>query len=116
MDDIDDVRQFLGYGSINLWGGSYGTRAALVYLKQHEASVRSVVLDGVAPTDMRLPLYMARDSQRALDRLLADCARDAACAAQFPELGQTVQALWAHLRNPPDSPFHASAHGAAGNS
>ena len=24
--------------SINLWGGSYGTRAALVYLKRHEAS------------------------------------------------------------------------------
>jgi len=35
MDDIDDVRRFLGYGPINLWGGSYGTRAALVYLKRH---------------------------------------------------------------------------------
>src|SRR3954465_2625597 len=43
MDDIDDVRRFLGYDAVNLWGGSYGTRAALVYLKQHEASVRSVV-------------------------------------------------------------------------
>jgi pimeloyl-ACP methyl ester carboxylesterase len=105
MDDIDEVRQFLGYGSINLWGGSYGTRAALVYLKQHEAAVRSVVLDGVAPTDMRLPLFMARDSQRALDRLLADCARDAVCAAQFPDLGQTVQALWAHLATRPTVHF-----------
>ena len=64
--------------TINLWGGSYGTRAALVYLKRHEAAVRSVVLDGVAPTDMRLPLFMARDGQRALDRLLDDCERDAA--------------------------------------
>jgi pimeloyl-ACP methyl ester carboxylesterase len=105
MDDIDEVRQFLGYGSINLWGGSYGTRAALVYLKQHEAAVRSVVLDGVAPTDMRLPLFMARDSQRALDRLLADCARDAVCAAQFPDLGQTVRALWAHLATRPTVHF-----------
>ena len=76
MDDIDDVRAFLGYGQINLWGGSYGTRAALVYLKQHEAAVRSVVLDGVAPPDMRLPLFMARDGQRALDRLLDDCEHD----------------------------------------
>ena len=105
MDDIDEVRQFLGYGSINLWGGSYGTRAALVYLKQHEAAVRSVVLDGVAPTDMRLPLFMARDSQRALDRLLADCAHDAVCAAQFPDLGQTVKALWAHLATRPTVHF-----------
>ena len=37
MDDIDDVRAYLGYELINLWGGSYGTRAALVYLKRHEA-------------------------------------------------------------------------------
>ena len=36
MDDLDDVRQFLGYGAINVYGGSYGTRAALVYLRRHE--------------------------------------------------------------------------------
>jgi pimeloyl-ACP methyl ester carboxylesterase len=105
MDDIDEVRSYLGYESINLWGGSYGTRAALVYLKRHEAAVRSVVLDGVAPTDMRLPLFMARDSQRALDRLLDDCARDAACARQFPQLDQTVRALWAHLAGRPTVQF-----------
>jgi pimeloyl-ACP methyl ester carboxylesterase len=105
MDDIDDVRAYLGYRSINLWGGSYGTRAALVYLKQHEASVRSVVLDGVAPTDMRLPLFMARDSQRALDRLLDDCAGDAACAKAFPTLRQTVVTLWERLALRPTVTF-----------
>src|SRR2546422_7171780 len=41
---------------------------------------------GVAPPDMRLPLYMARDGQRALDRLLADCSADNACSKQFPHL------------------------------
>ena len=105
MDDIDDVRVYLGYRTINLWGGSYGTRAALVYLKQHESAVRSVVLDGVAPTDMRLPLFMARDSQRALDRLLDDCAHDAACAKEFPNLRQTVVALWTRLADRPTIQF-----------
>jgi pimeloyl-ACP methyl ester carboxylesterase len=65
MDDIDDVRKFLGYGEINLWGGSYGTRAALVYLKWHEDAVRSVVIDGVAPPDMRLPLFMEHPASAA---------------------------------------------------
>jgi pimeloyl-ACP methyl ester carboxylesterase len=98
MDDIDEVRRFLGYGAINLWGGSYGTRAALVYLKRHEQSVRSAVLDGVAPPDMRLPLFMARDGQRALDRLLDDCANDAGgCARVFPDLRTTVETLWTQL-------------------
>ncbi|MEZ5421278.1 MAG: alpha/beta fold hydrolase, partial [Vicinamibacterales bacterium] len=97
MDDLDDVRRFLGYQRINLWGGSYGTRAALVYLRQHEAEVRSVVLDGVAPQDMRLPLHTARDAQRALDRLFADCAADAACAAAFPTLAADARAVFARL-------------------
>jgi pimeloyl-ACP methyl ester carboxylesterase len=106
MDDIDDVRQFLGYDLINLWGGSYGTRAALVYLKQHETSVRSVVLDGVAPPDMRLPLYMARDGQRALDRLLDDCDHDAdGCAKAYPTLRQSVASLWQQLSKKPRVTF-----------
>src|SRR5690606_12536090 len=81
MDDLDDVRAYLGYDRVNLYGGSYGTRAALVYLKRHEPRVRSVILDGVSPTDMRVPLFAARDAQRALDKLLDACDADAACRA-----------------------------------
>ena len=73
MDDLDDVRAYLGYDTINIYGGSYGTRAALVYLRQHGDRVRTAVLDGVAPTNMRLPLFFPRDVQRAFDRLIADC-------------------------------------------
>src|ERR1043166_848090 len=72
MDDLDDVRAYLGYERINLYGGSYGTRAALVYLRQHADRVRSVVLDRVAPTARALPLFTARDAQHALDKALAD--------------------------------------------
>src|SRR6202035_3710502 len=35
MDDLDDVRAALGYGRINLYGLSYGSRAALVYMRRH---------------------------------------------------------------------------------
>jgi len=101
MDDLDDVRVFLGYESINLYGGSYGTRAALAYLRQHEAHVRAVVLDGVAPTDMRLPLFFGRDAQRSLDRLLADCAADGACAGKYPALGDRLSALFGRLERSP---------------
>ena len=93
MDDLNDVREFLGYDQINLYGGSYGTRAALVYLRQHEPTVRSVILDGVAPPDMRLPLFMARDGQRALDRLLADCESNHACREKFPQLSTRLRTL-----------------------
>ena len=101
MDDLDDVRAYLGYDRINIYGGSYGTRAALVYLRQHADRVRSVVLDGVAPTDMRLPLFLARDAQRAMDRLLADCAADTRCAAQYPNLSERTRGLLARLQRDP---------------
>lgn len=97
MDDLDDVRAFLSYEQISLWGGSYGTRAALVYLRQHEAHVKSVIIDGVAPPDMFLPLHVARDAQRALDRLFVDCRADAACARTFPTLEADTAALFTRL-------------------
>jgi pimeloyl-ACP methyl ester carboxylesterase len=97
MDDLDDVRAFLGYDRVNLYGGSYGTRAALVYLRRHPERVRSMVLDGVAPMDMRLPVYAARDAQRALDRLFDDCLSDDACRAAYPHLAERTKALFARL-------------------
>jgi pimeloyl-ACP methyl ester carboxylesterase len=102
MDDLDDVRQFLGYPKIDLYGGSYGTRAALVYARRHAAHTRAVILDGVAPTDMRLPLYFARDSQRALDLLFDDCAKSAACNQRFPNLRQRLAALLDRLKVHPE--------------
>jgi pimeloyl-ACP methyl ester carboxylesterase len=93
MDDLDEVRRYLGYDKINLYGGSYGTRAALVYVRQHEPTVRAVVIDGVSPPDMRLPLFFARDAQRALDLLVADCERDEPCRTQYPNLAARVRAL-----------------------
>ena len=101
MDDLDDVRSFLGYDRINLYGGSYGTRAALVYMRQHEARVRSVVLDGVAPPDMRLPMFFARDAQRALDKLLTDCDAAADCRSRYPDLAARTRRLLARLEKSP---------------
>ena len=102
MDDLDDVRAYLGYDQINLYGGSYGTRAGLVYMRQHGAHVRTAVLDGVAPTNMRLPLFFPRDSERAFNLLVKDCEADEGCRKAYPNLGGRFRALMARLKeNPP---------------
>ena len=97
MDDLEQVREWLGYDRINLYGGSYGTRAALVYLRQHGPHVRSIVLDGVAPTNMRLPLFVARDAQESLDTWLGRCEADRRCRAKYPSLQSRVRALLRRL-------------------
>ena len=88
-DDLDDVRAALGYETINLYGGSYGTRAGLIYMRRHPERVRTAVLDGLAPVSMRLPSNMNADAHRALDRLFADCAAESGCREAFPDLPRT---------------------------
>ena len=97
MQDIDEVRGRLGYPRINLWGASYGTRAALEYLRQFPDRVRTMTLDGVAPASVKLPLSFGVDTYAAMVGVVADCARDAACAARYPTLAADLTALFARL-------------------
>jgi pimeloyl-ACP methyl ester carboxylesterase len=90
MADIEAVRRALGAPVINLVGASYGTRAALEYMRQVPRAVRRVVLDGAAPADMVLPASFSADNQAALDGLFDWCAADGECDARHPRL----RALW----------------------
>jgi pimeloyl-ACP methyl ester carboxylesterase len=101
MDDLDDVRAALGYPRINLWGGSYGTRAALVYARRHPDHLRAMVLDGVAPMSLYLPLDMAKDADRALRLLFADCRAQKSCDQAWPTLQPRFEALLEKLEHTP---------------
>jgi len=101
MDDLDDVRAALGYQQINIIGGSYGTRAAQVFLKLHPDRVRAVVLHGVSPTNQFMPRDFPQHTERALNGVLADCAADEACRTAFPNLtAETKNVLEKLLRGP----------------
>ena len=93
MADYDEVRAALGYRQINLWGGSYGTRAALEYLRRYPQQVRTVTLDGVAPPSMALPMTFSRDAGASYEKMLAACEREARCAKIFPNMKIRVDAL-----------------------
>lgn len=85
VDDVAEVSRALGYDKVNLSGGSYGSRAVLVYLRRHPDSVRTALVEGVVPTDARMPVTFAADAQAALDGWFRECAEDPACAAAFPD-------------------------------
>jgi pimeloyl-ACP methyl ester carboxylesterase len=86
MQDLDHVRSALGYQTINLYGVSYGTRAALTYLKMFPKQVRSVVLDAVVDPAFVLFQDAAHDGQQSLDLFFSRCAKDKACASAYPNL------------------------------
>ena len=94
MQDFEAVRQQLGVPQWNLIGASYGSRAALEYLRQFPAQVRRTVIDGVAPPDMVLPASFSTDGQAALDASFSACEKDLlGCAKQFPRLRRDWAAL-----------------------
>jgi pimeloyl-ACP methyl ester carboxylesterase len=93
VDDVEEIRVALGYGPLNLMGVSFGTRAALTYLRRHPESVRTVTLDGVVRPDERYPLGTARYTQDALDGLIAECEGDPVCRGAFPKLPQDMDAV-----------------------
>jgi pimeloyl-ACP methyl ester carboxylesterase len=101
MDDLDEVRAALGYNQINIIGGSYGTRAAQVYLKLHQDRVRAVILHGVSPTNQFMPRDFPQHTERALDGVMSECVADDACRAAFPNLRAEAKSVLEKLLRGP---------------
>lgn len=91
--DLERVRRALGYPEWSLWGASYGTRVAIEYARQYPARVARLVLDGVAPLELKLPLHFARDGQASLEALQRACEASESCRAAFPSLFGQVKRL-----------------------
>ena len=102
MDDLNEVREKLGYEKINLYGISYGTRAALVYLRRHEPTVRSMIIDSVVPLTMTIPKNVALDAQSSFAILVEDCKSQPGCNEAFPDLHNHLRELVQRLQNSPE--------------
>src|SRR2546430_12580774 len=86
MDDLDDVRTWLGYDRINLFGGSYGTQAALVYMRRHPDHVRSAILLADSPTYLNRPVHRFGSSSRARWFFVSETEQAAASQAAFAHI------------------------------
>jgi pimeloyl-ACP methyl ester carboxylesterase len=101
MADLDDLRGTLGYGKINVDGGSYGSTTALSYLNFYPQHVRTVTISGVAPPENTLLVGFSRGVEHALNRLFDDCAADEKCKAAFPDLRKDWATVVANVTNAP---------------
>jgi len=101
MDDLDEVRAALGYDKINILGGSYGTFAGLVFVRQHPDRVRTAILEGVSPVEAKIVLPFAKGVAHSLERLFKDCAGDKDCNTAFPNLRNDFKELTAKFDKEP---------------
>ena len=91
--DLEEVRAALGYPQIDLYGGSYGTRVAELYMRRYPAHVHAVILDGVTYPQQAIGAETPQDGARALNLIVTRCMQSPDCAAAYPELQQDLDAL-----------------------
>ena len=66
-EDLDAVRQSLGFDKIALYGVSYGTKLAMAYALAHPDHVERLLLDSVLPPELPDPLQRERRTDDAGD-------------------------------------------------
>jgi pimeloyl-ACP methyl ester carboxylesterase len=93
VDDLDEVREAMGYAQINLYGTSYGSRVAQVYMRRHASSLRAVTMKGIVPPSMASPESHASSGDIAWKALVARCRQDGNCARMFPTLDSDFHSL-----------------------
>ncbi len=88
--DVPLIVKALGYESYNIYGISYGTKLALETMRVAPQGIRSVVIDGVAPSWVHLYDTFALKISEPIDHVVAQCRDDATCNAAFPELDKVI--------------------------
>jgi pimeloyl-ACP methyl ester carboxylesterase len=99
--DVADLRRALGYAEWDLLGISYGTRLALVVMRDQPQGVRSVVLDSPFPPNANTPIDEALNVWESLQTLFADCDADAYCRQNYPNLERVFLDTVADLNDQP---------------
>lgn len=98
--DFERVRIALGYPQIDLYGGSYGSRAAFAYLAMAGDAVRSVILDGIAPPAVPIGLF-GQSAAAAYELALHRCESNPDCREAFPDPRADFIAVDTRLREGP---------------
>jgi pimeloyl-ACP methyl ester carboxylesterase len=98
-DDIEDLRQALGYETLNLYGASYGSHLALATIKRHGAHISRAVLAMIEGLDhtMKLPSNI----QQHIEQLNALVKADPYWQARIPDLLALMQSVFARLEREP---------------
>lgn len=96
ISDFESVRNFLGYKKLHIYGISYGSRMAQLYMRHHDEAIQTATLDGVVPMQQSvLAIGMAID--RGLQSVFDQCKKDSFCNKEFPDLETTFDTLTRQL-------------------
>lgn len=99
--DLRDIVKLLGYEKVNLYGASYGTRLALVAMRNHPEVVRSAILDSVMPVESNWVNEYPNIANYTLTTLFDACKADPGCNAAYPDIETVFWELAGRLDESP---------------
>ena len=99
--DMNDLRLALGYEKLNLYGISYGTRAALVAMRDFPEGIRSVVLDSTVPVQVSQYVEAIPNALYAFNLLFDAVAADPRANAAYPDLKAVFYQVYERLNETP---------------
>ena len=99
--DVQSLVTALGYKDFNLYGHSYGTKLALETMRQQPAGLRSVLLDSVAPPNIKFYEHSSEPAVEAAQALFTACVDDNTCNTTYPDLESRFNQLMAQLEESP---------------
>ncbi|MFJ1708593.1 alpha/beta fold hydrolase [Kitasatospora sp. NPDC088346] len=99
--DYADLREALCIKQWNVFGISYGTDLALLYMRQHPQGIRSVGIDGILPPSLAGGAVTWKAAREGFDGLFDACAQQSACNDRYPDLKATFERLVGELEARP---------------
>ncbi|MEU9046218.1 MULTISPECIES: alpha/beta hydrolase [unclassified Kitasatospora] len=99
--DYADLREALCIDQWNVFGISYGTDLALLYMRLHPEGIRSVGIDGVLPPSLAGGAVTWKAAREGTDGLFKACEQQAACNDRYPGLKATFERLVGELEAQP---------------
>jgi len=100
--DIRAIVESLDLDSFSILGQSYGTRAALTYMRIYGDDVDAAVFDAVRPVEYDISTARRPDFERAMQVVFDTCAQSG-CGSRYPDLEGQFLAVAAQLRANPIS-------------
>jgi pimeloyl-ACP methyl ester carboxylesterase len=88
--DIAELQDKLGIERWVLFGESYGTRPAMMFIRDHPERVKAAVLAGAFPPWVGRQDGVYRHMDRIFDSLEEACEADEHCARSYPDIKSTL--------------------------
>ncbi len=101
VEDLEEVRQWLGIPQIDFSGLSYGTRVVLEYMRRYPKRVRSMILSGTVSPTFGYAKHLDLEIEQQLQALINRCEADSACAQHFPNFRTNLYELKDQLKEKP---------------